>query len=143
MAADVQAGALDASAALSENVEAEGFLLNRFYIHIMFEVRVSLARTKHHDVVPSISRWHCDQKATSHGPRVKSREKVFTVSADCASPCATLSATGVRPSRDHASQVLSPLQQARAEVAASPYPTDVVVIGNLLQQDAAAPGPAP
>ena len=35
----IQAGALDASAALSENVEAEGFLLNRFYIHIMFEAR--------------------------------------------------------------------------------------------------------
>ncbi len=36
----MQAGALTASAALSENVEAEGFLLNRFYIHIMFEARL-------------------------------------------------------------------------------------------------------
>ncbi len=42
----------------------------------------------------------------------------------------------------HPSQVLSPLQQARAEVASSPYPTDVVVIGDLLQQDATASAPA-
>ncbi len=39
----MQAGALDASAHLSANVEAEGFLLNRFYIHIMFEVRCCAA----------------------------------------------------------------------------------------------------
>ena len=123
----LQAGALSASSALSENVEAEGFLLNRFYIHIMFEVRF--------------------QASGSHGTcsissLVAQFATVLGISSAAAGQCCNMY---VMP-RCHAAQsasdpgpalqVLSPMQQACAEVAASPYPTDVVEIGSLLQQDA-------
>jgi len=63
----VQAGALDASAHLPANVEAEGFLLNRFYIHIMFEVCAcaTLALTRAH---PEVALWcHFEHRTRTHG----------------------------------------------------------------------------